>query len=258
MISAGNLKTFGLIDIFQVIRENNKDCILAIENNSTVYAVYFYKGNPIYIRKVKKSFFLYMDIDFESVLKRDKISKSDLFKILATYLPMVLKMKEGRFSITSGFIKYPNDIKPIVEIERLIMLLSRNLTSKEVDRKITNLDIVFEKTEKVENIEKFGLSDKEKKILSLIDGKNKVSDIITKVHFDRLLKEGSILDLSDENVSQKLYSESELDVKRALYGFLASELIRKQKSIKKSENIFDRILSYLETKPLIDNLKEKT
>ncbi len=257
MISAGNLNTFGLIDIFQVIKENNKDCILAIENNGIVYAVYFYQGNPIYIRKVKRSFFLYMDIDFESVLKKDKISKSDLFKILATHLPKILKIKEGKFSITSGFMKYPSDIHPIVEIERLIILLSRNLTSKEVDRKITDLEIIFEKTEKVKDLDKFGLNEKEMEILYLVNGNNKVRDIITKVHFNRLLKENNIIDLSDEDMMDRLYNESELDVKRALYGFLASGLIRKQKTTKKPEGILEKILSYLETKPLIDSIKEK-
>lgn len=257
MISVGNLKTFGLIDIFQVIRENRKDCILTVENNGSVYAIYFYKGNPIYVRKVKRSFFIYMDIDFESALKRDKISKYDLFNVLATRLPMILKLKEGKFSITSGFIKYPSDIQTVVEIERLIILLSRNLMPKEVDRKITDLDIIFEKTEESENIDKFGLNNREKEILNLIDGKNKVSGIITKIHFDMILGEYNTTDLSDENILQKLYSESELHVKRALYGFLASGLIRKQKTLKKSENIFEKMLSYLETKPLIDTIKEK-
>jgi hypothetical protein len=127
MIDSGDLKTFSLIDIFQIIKEEEKNCILVIN----VYGIYFKDGDSVYVRKVKRSFFLYMDLDFESVLRRDKISKQDIFKNFATLLPIILKFKEGRFSITSGFIKYSEDVKPLINTEKLIILLSRNIKKSE-------------------------------------------------------------------------------------------------------------------------------
>jgi len=131
MINSGDLKTFSFTDIYQIIKEGEKNCILVIENNNNVYGIYFKDGDPVYVRKVKRSFFLYMDLDFESVLRRDKISKQDIFKNFATLLPISLKFKEGKFPIISGFIKYSEDIKPLINTEELIILLSRSIKKPE-------------------------------------------------------------------------------------------------------------------------------
>ncbi|MGC9007246.1 MAG: DUF4388 domain-containing protein, partial [Sulfurihydrogenibium sp.] len=94
-------------------------------------------------------------------------------------------------------------------------------------------------------------------IYSMVDGVNKVSDIVVKLHFDKILKSERPLSLpEDKDKLEQLYKETELEVKRALYGFIAAGIIRKKKPIKKPENILDRILSYLETKSLKDTLKE--
>jgi len=261
MINNGNLKTFSLIDIFQIIKKREKNCILAIENNNNVYGIYFKGGDPVYVRKVKRSFFLYMDLDFASVLKRDKISKQDIFKKFVTLLPIILKFKEGKFSVTSGFIKYSEDIKPLINTEKLIILLSRNLTLEEVNRKITDLGLIFEKTEKAQELSKLAdLSSQEREILTLVDGKNKVSDIIAKIHFNRILKDENILNINDEENIKKLYEDSELLVKRVLYGFLASGIIRKSRNIKKTESktesIIERVVSHLESESIKESLKE--
>ena len=258
MISSGNLKTFNIVDILQVISAEEKDCILAIESKDGVYGIYFYKGNPVYVRKVKRNFLLYLDLDFDTVLKRDKVSKEDLFKNLATYLPVLFLLKEGKFSITSGFIKYPEDLPTYIESKKLIIHLSRNLTEEEVNRKITDMSMVYEKTPNINQdlITKY-MNEREKEIYSMVDGVNKVSDIVVKLHFDKILKSERPLSLpEDKDKLEQLYKETELEVKRALYGFIAAGIIRKKKPIKKPENILDRILSYLETKSLKDTLKE--
>ncbi len=258
MVKSGDLKTFNMVDILQVISAESKDCILSIESNGKVYGIYFYKGNPVYVRNVKRSFLLYLDMDFDIVLKREKVSRDDIFVNLATYLPVVLNLKEGKFSITSGFIKYPEDLNIYVESTKLIILLSRNLTQEEVNRKITDLSLIYEKVPDYEKkINNSYLSDMEKEILSMVNGKNKVSDIVVKIHFDKIFKSDKVLSLShDKEYIEKLYKETELDVKKALYGFIAAGLIRKYKPDRKSDNIINRIISYLETKSLKDTLKE--
>jgi len=257
MINNGSLKTFSLIDIFQIIKKREKNCILVIENNNNVYGIYFKGGDPVYVRKVKRSFSLYADLCFVSVLKRDKISKQDIFKNFATLLPIILKFKEGKFSIASGFIKYPEDIKPLINTEKIIIFLSRNLTLEEVNRKITDLELIFEKTEKAQELsELVNLNSQEREILVLVDGKNKVSDIIAKIHFNGILKDENILNINDEKHIKKLYEDSELLVKKALCGFLTSGIIRKSRNIKKTESIIERVVSHLESKPIKESLKE--
>lgn len=75
MAIAGDLKIFNFVDIFQVLRKDKKDGILVIEAPSKNYAVYFKDGDILYIREVAKVFYVYLDVDFEGVLKKDGVSK---------------------------------------------------------------------------------------------------------------------------------------------------------------------------------------
>jgi len=226
MAIAGDLKTFNFVDIFQILLKDRKDGILVIEQDHNNIAVYFKEGDIVYIREVKKVFYIYLDVDFETVLKKEGIDKSELYNVLVARLPKLLSIKEGKFSFTSGFIKYPPDIKSLIPIEKLIMYLARQLTEEEVERKISDLNLVFEKSPNYENIAKKAfLTDHEKKILHSIDGKNKVTDIINITKLD------------------------ELTVKRTLYGFLACGMIQREKKKERkigfdlTKNLLNKIIS---------------
>jgi len=226
MAIAGDLKIFNFVDIFQVLLKDKKDGILVIEQDHNNIAVYFKEGDIVYIREVKKVFYIYLDVDFEAVLKKEGTPKSELYNVLVARLPKLLSIKEGKFSFTSGFIKYPTDLKSLTTIEKLIMYLARQLTEEEVVRKISDLNLVFEKSPNYENIaRKAFLTDHEKKILHLIDGKNKVVDIINITKID------------------------ELTVKRTLYGFLACGIIQREKKKERkigfdlTKNLLNKIIS---------------
>lgn len=206
MAIAGDLRVLNFVDIFQVLKKDKKDGILVIESPSKNYAVYFKDGDILYIREVSKVFHVYLDVDFEVVLKKDNVSRSEIYNVLVGRLPNLLALKEGKFLFTPGFIKYPPDLEPQIPLEKLIMYLSRQLTEDEVERKISDMNLVFEKSPGFEEIAKKAyLTDYDKKILSVIDGKNKVSDIINLTKINELL------------------------VKRTLYGFLACGIIRREK-----------------------------
>ncbi|WP_457639413.1 DUF4388 domain-containing protein [Persephonella sp.] len=210
MAITGNLETFNFIDIFQILKKDRKDGILVVESPDKKFAVYFKEGDMIYIREVVKVFYIYLDLDFNQVLKKEGITKDDLYQFLVARLPILLAVKKGTFSFTPGFIKYPRDIKPIIPIEKIMMYLSRQLTQEEVNRKISDLKLVFEKTENWEEIaKKAHLTETEKKILSLIDGVRTVKDI-----------------LDETNIKQ-------LTLQRILYGFLAIGIIRRKKHKKR-------------------------
>jgi hypothetical protein len=226
MAIAGDLKIFNFVDIFQVLLKDKKDGILVIEQDNNNIAVYFKEGDIVYIREVKKVFYIYLDVDFEVVLKKEGVDKSELYNILVARLPKLLSIKEGRFSFTSGFIKYPPNLKPLIPIEKLIMYLARQLTEEEVERKISDLNLVFEKSPNYEDIAKKAfLTDHEKKILHSIDRKNKVADIINITKID------------------------ELTVKRTLYGFLACGIIQREKKKERrigfdlTKNLLNKIIS---------------
>jgi hypothetical protein len=226
MAIAGDLKIFNFVDIFQILLKDKKDGILVIEQDHNNIAVYFKEGDIVYIREVKKVFYIYLDVDFEAVLKKEDTPKSELYNVLVARLPKLLSIKEGKFSFTSGFIKYPTDLKSLIPIEKLIMYLARQLTEEEVERKISDLNLVFEKSPNYEDIaRKAFLTDYEKKILHSIDGKNKVVDIIynTKIN--------------------------DLTVKRTLYGFLACGIVQREKKKERkigfdlTKNLLNKIIS---------------
>jgi hypothetical protein len=225
MAIAGDLRIFNFVDIFQILLKDKKDGILVIEQDHNNIAVYFKEGDIVYIREVKKVFYIYLDVDFEVVLKKEGIDKSELYNVLVARLPKLLSIKEGKFSFTSGFIKYPTDLKSLIPIEKLAMYLARQLTEEEVERKISDLSLVFEKSPNYENITRKAFTDYEKKILHLIDGKNKVADIINITKLD------------------------ELTVKRTLYGFLACGIIQREKKKERkigfdlTKNLLNKIIS---------------
>ncbi len=211
MALSGDLKAFNFVDIFQILKKDKKDGILVVESDDDKkFGVYFKEGDIVYIRPIKKVFYLYLDIDFASVLRKEGIKEQELYQHLVSRLPILLAVKEGKFSFTPGFIKYTPEIKPLIPIEKLIMFLSRQLTPLEVERKISDEKLVFDKAENWEEIaKKAHLTDTEKKILSLIDGKNTVEDIKNQLQIDDLV------------------------LKKALYGMLASGIIKRAKRKRK-------------------------
>lgn len=235
----GTLESFGLIDILGVIKKDSKSCILSVEAEYGNYiVVYFKEGHPVFIRFVKKSFMVYLDLDFESILRKEGVDRRNLTVILAQKLPSFLKLKSGRFSVTTGFIRYPPDIASGIKTEKLIISLSRSLSEEEVRRKITDDSLVFEPDDGIESTD-LSLNEIEKSTLMMVDGKNDVLNIESKVLVDELLR-------SKDIDSQDQIKEIRLNVRRALYGFLTAGLIRHKLKLKKSENIFDRIINLLD------------
>jgi len=107
------------------------------------------------------------------------------------------------------------------------MYLSRQLTPEEVERKISDEKLVYEKTENWEDIvKKAKLTDIERKILDAIDGKKTVKDIKEQLKIDDLV------------------------LKRALYGFLASGIIKRAKKERKlgfnlTKNLLKKLISVI-------------
>ncbi len=206
MALTGDLSVFNFADILQVLAKDRKSGVLLVEWKDIVIAYYIKDGELVFARPVDKVFRVYTDRDFDKLLDKLRIKKEDLYKTVEKFFLSRIGNKEGIFSFTPGFIRYNSDIPVFYPVEELIMRASRVLAPEEVERKISDELLIFEKTNNVDKIlSKVKLTEEEKKVLELVDGNKSVADI----------RKASGLD--------------SLTVDRALYGFLAAGVIRRKK-----------------------------
>ena len=206
MALTGDLTTFNFADILQVLAKDRKSGVLLVEWKDMIVAYYVKDGEIVFARPVDKVFRVYMDRNFDQLIKKLRIRKEDVHKTIERFFLSRLDQKEGIFSFTPGFIKYDSDIPIHYPAEELIMRISRSLTEEEVERKISDEMLVFEKTPDADSkLAKVKLTEEEKKVLSLVNGSRTVADIRRESGLDRLT------------------------VDRALYGFLAAGIIRRKR-----------------------------
>ncbi len=206
MALTGDLKTFSFVDILQVLAKDKKSGVLLVEWKDMIVAYYVKDGQVVFARPVDKVFRVYTDRNFDQLLNKLRIRKEDAYKTVERFFIPRLGSKEGIFSFTPGFIKYESDVPVKYPVEELIMMASRHLTEEEVERKISDELLIFEKTPDAdEKVTRANLTEEEKKVLSLVDGTKTVADIRKEAGLDRLT------------------------VDRALYGFLAAGIIRRKR-----------------------------
>ncbi len=206
MALTGDLNTFSFADILQVLAKDKKSGVLLVEWKDMIVAYYVKDGELVFARPVDKVFRVYTDRNFDQLINKLRIKKEDIHKTIERFFIPRLSQKEGIFSFTPGFIKYDSDIPVYYPVEELIMRASRLLTEEEVERKISDELLVFEKSPEAEaKAGRLKLTEEEKKILSLVNGSRTVADIRRESELDRLT------------------------VDRALYGFLAAGIIRRKR-----------------------------
>ncbi len=206
MALTGDLTTFNFADILQVLAKDRKNGVLLVEWKDMIVAYYIKEGELVFARPVDKVFRVYTDRNFEQLLAKLRIKKEDIHKTIDRFFLPRLGQKEGIFSFTPGFIKFDSDVPVFYPVEDLIMRASRLLTPEEVDRKISDELLVFEKMPDADvKVSKIKLTEEEKKVLSLVDGSKTVADIRKEADMDRLT------------------------VDRSLYGFLAAGIIRRKR-----------------------------
>ncbi len=206
MALTGDLTTFSFADILQVLAKDKKSGVLLVEWKDMIVAYYVKDGEVIFARPVDKVFRVYTDRNFEQLINKLRIKKEDIHKTIERFFLPRLEQKEGIFSFTPGFIKYDSDVPIRYPVEELIIRASRSLTDEEVERKISDELLIFEKAPDAdEKVAKVNLTEEEKKVLSLVNGNRTVADIRKESGLDRLT------------------------VDRALYGFLAAGIIRRKR-----------------------------
>lgn len=223
MTLTGDLKSFSFADILQVLHSDEKSGVLIVEWKDMTVAYYIKDGEVVLARPVDKVFRVYTDRDFEKLLEKLRLNKRNLAETLKKFLFPRLDNRDGVFSFTKGFIHYPDDVPVYYPAEYIIMEAARRLTLEEAERKILDELLVFEKAPDWEKkVEKAGLTEEERIILDLVDGKNTVKDILEKSKLDKL----------------KVY--------RTLYGLLSIGAIRrKRKRVERKPSISLDLLAKL-------------
>ncbi|MGC8852034.1 MAG: DUF4388 domain-containing protein [Hydrogenobacter sp.] len=210
MALTGDLSTFNFVDIFQVLAKDKRSGILIVEWQDMTVAYYVKEGEIVFARPVDRVFRVYAERDFDTLIDKLRISKENLPKTIERFLINKLGSKEGVFSFTPGFIRYNSDVPVYYPIEKLIMMASRTLTPEEVERKISDELLTFERSQDyMEKVRKAELTKEEEKVLMLVDGEKSVMDIRQESGLDNLT------------------------VDRALYGFLAMGVIKRKRKEKK-------------------------
>lgn len=223
MALIGDLNSFSFADILQVLYIDKRSGVLIVEWDDMTVAYYIKDGEIVLARPVDKAFCVYTERDFGVLLTKLRLQESALAETIKRFFLSRLGVKSGRFSFTPGFIKYPEDVPIFFPAEQLIMEAARHLTLEETERKISDELLVFEKApDWEEKVSKAKLTEEEREILNLIDGRNTVKDILEKNWLDKLT------------------------VYRTLYGLLAIGAIkRKRKTAPKKPSISLDLLAKL-------------
>jgi len=225
MTLTGDLKSFSFADILQVLHTDKKSGVLIVEWKDMTVAYYIKDGELVLARPVDKVFRVYVDRDFEKLLEKLRLKESALAETIKKFFLTRLDNRDGIFSFTQGFIRYPENVVVFFPAEYLIMESARRLTLEETERKISDEMLVFEKSPNYEEaVRKAKLTPEEQKVLDLVDGKNTVKDILEKSGLDKLT------------------------VYRTLYGLLSIGAIRRKrkKSVKKPSISLDLLAKLIE------------
>ncbi len=183
----GDLNSFSFADILQVLHTDKKSGVLIVEWDDMTVAYYIKDGEIVLARPVDKVFRVYADRDFAVLLTKLRLQNKALAETIKKFFLSRLDKRNGRFSFTQGFIKYPQDVPVFFPSEQLIMEAARYLTLEETERKVSDELLIFEKTQDYEDkILKAKLTNEERKVLNLVDGRSTVKDIVEKSGLDKL------------------------------------------------------------------------
>lgn len=196
MALTGDLGTFNFVDILQIITKDKKSGVLVVDWQDLMVVYYLKDGEMVFARPVDRIFRVYAERNFEQMLSKLRISRDMLPKTLEKFLIPRLANRQGVFSFTPGFIEYSQDMPIKYPIEELIFMASRLLNLEEVERRISDDMLLFERNpDSQEKIERAKLHQEEIHVLNLVNGTNTVRDIRFESKLDRLLVDRTLYGL---------------------------------------------------------------
>ena len=206
----GSFTDFHPIEVLQLIKENSQSGILLVSYEDGYIGMYFIDGNLVFAFKANKMYDIFtkrvITKFIEAIKNRDKETFNQMLREMKNILSVFFSLRDGAFSFEEvTFFKDKEIAKYALATERLIMSEAKKLDDEEViNRKISSMEMVFEKSRNFENIlRNLQLDVNDYKVLDAVDGRKSVREIIESTG----LPEG--------------------EVKRILYGFLCAGVIRR-------------------------------
>jgi len=215
MALQGNLESFFLASVFQLLCNDKKTGILRVAEGENEVKVYFKEGTVIYAVSSEKEhrigYFLkskgmLSDRDLQKCLQIAKQKKMQLGKALVEEgcisvddLKEVIRLQVenilyGLFLWQKGDFEY-NDAKLnlsgliLTELDAMELILEASRRVDEISilkKQIPSEKLVFKMSERVQDEEEIKLNSNEWRILSLVNGKRTVKEVIMESGYDNL------------------------------------------------------------------------
>jgi tetratricopeptide (TPR) repeat protein len=269
----GNLKELSIVDFLQILYMNRKSGIMEIKGNGNNFRVFIKNGNIKFIEETGKNI-LFEEIKktgilkeemikvFEKVQGEDKIlekilkeplNKEIIKKIIINLINermfYLMQMKEGSFIFNEiGEEKIP-ETELEISTQDIILESSRKIDEwMSITSKIPDFSYVLllsDEWTKKENF-KLELDAAEWKILSLVDGKRNISEIISISKENPLRIARKICDLIEKGilkVKEVKAFEEEIKKKRAEEFFIKAREFAKNGNYLEAETFLLRAIS---------------
>ena len=232
----GSFSDFHPIEVFQLIRENKQSGILLISYEGGYIGMYFIDGNLVFAFRAQKMYDIFTKKTvsrFVAALKnRDRETFNQMLMEMKSILSLFFSLRDGAFSFEEvTFFKDDEISKYALATERLMMFEAKRIEDESIiDKKISSMDMVFEKRKGFENIIKnMELDVNDYKVLDAVNGRRSVRDIIEDIGL------------------------SAQEVKRILYGFLCTGVIKRSPPRIKREKL--KLFPIELVKKLINKIK---
>lgn len=250
----GNLDTFFLNSIFQLLNADQKTGILKVQNTQKQVKIYFQDGDIVYATGNQKENRLGYHLQSSGLIsseqldaclaqgKREKkalgkvlvekglISNAELQKVVRDQVENIIFdifiWKEGIFEYKDARLNLAAIMATRINIVKILLEASRRVDEMAVLRKhIPNGEMVFKTSEKTQSNAEVKLSANEWRVLRLVNGKRPVTSILEQSRLD------------------------EFSVYKILYSLVSSGLIesgstRDEKSTDKSREGYSAIITF--------------
>ncbi len=185
MAVKGDLSEFHPVEVLQLIRENRGTGILLISYPEGYMGMYFVDGNIAFAFKSKRMYDLYTKRrvkEFVNALKnRDKEAFAKLMGLVKSTLAEFFSTREGSFTFEEVNFFVDSDVKEfLIGTERVIFSESKKIDDESIiNKKISSLDMKFQKTKECPNIvSRLQLDEEDFQILDAINGNRTVKELI--------------------------------------------------------------------------------
>lgn len=183
MALKGSLQLFHPLEVLNLVKSNRETGVLLISAPGLLGGVYFVGGDILYASTAKKMYDFFTKKNFIKSIKalKEEGEKGKLWEDVVATVMKITRLTKGSFAFEEASFFLEEGFEPLrIPSEFVIMKANRELNNPEiVERKISSLQLVFEKKEGWEEAAKRAeLTSEERRVLEAIDGERSVEKVI--------------------------------------------------------------------------------